>query len=263
MISSLLNEIVNLPNGIQKYYSQTFIIPFNNIRNQQPTQSPSSSPTQAPTESPSSSPTQAPTPQVLLACGASVGACSGQTQVANINESHEVRCCKDSSTNPGDPWRRFRPVSNGGTCPNNIWGESEDANGVCQDASNYEDAELMCAELGGRLCTAAELLDDCVRGTGCDFDDEMIWSSSPVGGLGSRTLAFVDRKLEDDDDVRVVYQCKGWPLSVSFFIGWWKSQSQRTYDILFFTYHTTHLPKTLFFLRDIVPSLVQLNTVVL
>ena len=29
------------------------------------------------------------------------------------------------------------------------------------------------------------------------------------------TPAFVDRKLEDDDDVRVVYQCKGWPLSVS------------------------------------------------
>jgi len=26
---------------------------------------------------------------------------------------------------------------------------------------------------------------------------------------------FVDRKLQDDDDVRVVYQCKGWPLSVS------------------------------------------------
>ena len=37
------------------------------------------------------------------------------------------------------------------------------------------------------------------------------------------TPAFVDRKLEDDDDVRVVYQCKGWPLSVSILR--WKSQT--------------------------------------
>jgi len=166
------------------------------------------------------SPTQAPTPQVLLACGASVGVCSGQTQVANINELHGVRCCRDSSTDPGDAWDRFRPQ----TCPENVWGASNDANGVCQVASNYEDADGMCTGLGGRLCTAAELLADCTRGTGCSLDLEMVWSSSPVGGSGSRTLAAVDRKLEDDDDVRVVYQCKGWPLSVSFFIGWWKSQ---------------------------------------
>ena len=199
-----------------------------------------------------------------MACGASLGVCSGQTQVANINESHEVRCCKDSSTDPGDPWRKYRPVSNGGTCPNNIWGESEDANGVCQDASDYEDAELMCAELGGRLCTAAELLDDCTRGTGCSMDDEMIWSSSPVGGSGSRTLAFVDRKLEDDDDVRVVYQCKGWPLSVSVsLVG-----GNLRHMIHFYTYHILislipFLFSSFFLIRDIAPSLVLLNTVVL
>ena len=53
------------------------------------------------------------------------------------------------------------------------------------------------------------------------------------------TPAFVDRKLEDDDDVRVVYQCKGWPLSVSLLC--WLSMENR----MLFSY-ITHLNKYLF-----------------
>ena len=130
-------------------------------------------------ESGTASPTPAPTPYTgpsskLLACGSSAGGCSGQTLAADISELHEVRCCKDSTTDPGNPWKQLFT----GSCPNDIWGESEDANNVCQNAYNYVDALGMCAELGGRLCTAAELLADCTRGTGCSHDQDMIWSST-------------------------------------------------------------------------------------
>ena len=44
--------------------------------------------------------------------------------------------------------------------------------------SNHEEASAMCAEMGGRLCTAEELLGDCTRDTGCGHNHDLIWSST-------------------------------------------------------------------------------------
>ena len=132
-------------------------------------------------------PTLPPGSTVLLACGSSGGGCSGQTQtVANLNESHEVRCCSQSSTNPGG-WNQYTS----GNCPSNIWGESDFSNGVgCVDSATYNEAQQICSNAGGRLCTAAELLADCTRGSGCSHDQDMIWSSTP-GTTPSPTTANV------------------------------------------------------------------------
>jgi hypothetical protein len=133
-------------------------------------------------------PTQKPTPALgpdastsyLLACGSSSSrSCKGQTAAANEAADHEVRCCRDS---PASGWAQ--PSSRDDIC-SDVWGRSTDANGVCQDALNHEEASAMCAEMGGRLCTAEELLGDCTRDTGCGHNNDMIWSSTEAPDAGN------------------------------------------------------------------------------
>ena len=131
-----------------------------------------------PTPAPTPAPTAGPPPPgtYMLACGSSAhwnGDCGGQTLAADTAERHEVRCCSD--TNLGGGWYQY---SGRGAICQNVWGESEDINGVCQHALHYGEALAMCAELGGRLCTAEELLAECTRGSGCSHDRDMIWSST-------------------------------------------------------------------------------------
>eukprot|EP01083_Nonionella_stella_P046754 125246_1 len=35
-----------------------------------------------------------------------------------------------------------------------------------------------CDDAGGRLCTSDELANDCTHATGCNYSEEMIWSST-------------------------------------------------------------------------------------
>ena len=114
----------------------------------------------------------------LLACGATTGTCSGQTVAADSSETHEVRCCSD--TDLGSGWTQM--TTRGAACLN-VWGRSEDINGICQNALNYGEALTMCANLGGRLCTTEELLADCADGSGCMFNHELIWSSPDVSNM--------------------------------------------------------------------------------
>ena len=127
------------------------------------------------------SPCPPPPGTYLLACGSSDhwnGDCGGQTAAADTAERHEVRCCKDSVTKPeGGTWNQY--AGRGAICAN-VWGESEDSSGTCQHALHYGEALAMCADLGGRLCTAEELLAECTRGSGCQHDQDMIWSSTEV-----------------------------------------------------------------------------------
>ena len=88
-----------------------------------------------------------------------------------MSELHEVRCCADS--NLGSGWTKHE------NCNVDVWGESE-INGNCEDSVDHGQAMSMCASMGGRLCTAAELLSDCTRGSGCMHDQDMIWSSTEV-----------------------------------------------------------------------------------
>jgi hypothetical protein len=145
----------------------------------------------SPTPNPTPNPTAGPPPPgtFMLACGSSAhwnGDCGGQTLAADTAERHEVRCCKDSVTNPGGGWYQY---AGRGTICENVWGESEDSNGVCQHALHYGEALAMCADLGGRLCTSEELLAECTRGSGCSHDRDMIWSSTEVVPTPAPTTA--------------------------------------------------------------------------
>jgi hypothetical protein len=53
--------------------------------------------------------------------------------------------------------------------------------GRCSGLVNYTVAYERCNRVGSRLCTASELLNDEARGTGCNYDYELVWSSSTDG----------------------------------------------------------------------------------
>lgn len=42
---------------------------------------------------------------------------------------------------------------------------------------------MFCAEMGASLCSVEEVIDGCVAGDGCSFDDNFVWTAS-VGGEG-------------------------------------------------------------------------------
>ena len=149
-----------------------------------------SKPTALPSRSPSKSPVT-PGSTVFLACGSSVQACSGQTQTVDIspNETHEVRCCVESSTNPGG-WSKHSSGKCAADGFTSTWGESDFSGVGCVHSATYDQAQQICSNAGGRLCTKDELLADCTRGSGCSHDRDMIWSSTP-GTTPSPTTANV------------------------------------------------------------------------
>ena len=44
-------------------------------------------------------------------------------------------------------------------------------------ASTFDEADDFCTGVGARLCTSAEAESDCLRGTGCGHDSDLIWTS--------------------------------------------------------------------------------------
>ena len=115
-----------------------------------------------------------------LRCAAA-GNCPGEAQYcASHHEAHEVGCCADS---PVDGFQQLNPD----TC-SDVWGERDAADLSCQDALNYPDAVAFCVSMGGRLCTADELERNCNAGTGCDFNNNLIWSSTAGDSPADSTL---------------------------------------------------------------------------
>lgn len=78
-----------------------------------------------------------------------------------------VRCCSDVVL-PGF-------LQRDASCP---FADSEVA-GVCYNNASYDEAFNLCAGVGARLCTKAELENVCLGGTGCLHDNRMVWSSDP------------------------------------------------------------------------------------
>lgn len=121
-------------------------------------------------------PPPAPSPSVrYLECGKWQG-CSEESKFANPLEIHDVRCCSDVEI---AGWTKRENFG----C--DIWSESDGPaftpdrlrDSTCQRAKTFFEAEVICADAGGRLCTAAELQSDCAFGTGCALDDKLIWTS--------------------------------------------------------------------------------------
>jgi len=109
------------------------------------------------------SPPQSPPPR-KVECGRA-GNCPEPTRWAEPFERHEVRCCSDTAL------EKFRRVRECG-----LWVSSKNGMGGCQGEKTFAEAEAICASANARLCTAGELRAGCTRGTGCGFDDELIWS---------------------------------------------------------------------------------------
>jgi hypothetical protein len=75
----------------------------------------------------------------------------------------------------------------------NTCGESDFGLGGCSGLVPWANAEKFCAAAGARLCTVTELQADEARGTGCNLDAQMVWSSTAcasTGSSGSYTLAY-------------------------------------------------------------------------
>merc|ERR1712007_152699 len=132
-----------------------------------------------------------------IVCGSTAGNCrqsatNDPVQEASPNESHEVRCCREG---PSGNWNRKY-----GSCASNIYGESSFSGGVgCVHSATYDEAQQICSNAGGRLCTAAELLADCTRGSGCSHDHDYIWSSSPYGSSSASTQQSTGKKKKNKD----------------------------------------------------------------
>jgi len=127
----------------------------------------------------SSPPTPTPGPQDLsskaIVCGSGNGGCvEGDQKVALIDEIHEVRCCRDC-TQCSSPWKR--------NCPNynpDIFARSK-IGGVCKQGTFLEALDFCSRVTNGRLCTPLEVQNGCAKGTGCQFDREMIWTCAYDG----------------------------------------------------------------------------------
>jgi len=137
------------------------------------------------TTQPPPSTTTLPPESMVLVCGSSSG-CSEPTQEAALYETHELRCCSDE-VGPVEGWKQRS------NCPLAI----SKIDGVCKHNVNFEEAIGLCDGIGGRLCTAAELLADCTKRTGCNHDKDMIWSSTEATTITSSTTPI---SCEDRDD---------------------------------------------------------------
>jgi len=102
---------------------------------------------------------------------------SGSSVLTDKNEARAVRCCADEDNGNGK-WDGGSPFF--GSC--NVFGTSlqdePDANYTDQCRTlNWEGARDACAEIGGRLCTVAEIVADCVTNTGCGANAHQVWTS--------------------------------------------------------------------------------------
>merc|ERR1712176_1078704 len=98
-------------------------------------------------------------------CGGGRNRCTeGDGFLAPDGALHEVRCCSDVNL-PG--WTKSTKCD--------IWTESQ-FDGTCQENKSYCEAHNICSDAGGRLCTKIELEAKCTKGTGCGFDNDLIWS---------------------------------------------------------------------------------------
>lgn len=132
---------------------------------------------------PTSPPTDPPTsPQCHIAECGKVGGCGSSFEATcDIHSAqHEVRCCSSIAKSGWRTWA-FNRVE---ACTN-VWGASFDQQlqFECSEDKTFHEAEAICAGVGARLCTVAELINDCTRGTGCGYDRTVVWSSDTSPGV--------------------------------------------------------------------------------
>lgn len=109
----------------------------------------------------------------VAACGLSSATgrddsdCKTQEVIIGTTTTNAVRCCSDSPKFHW-PWRKNENCD--------VWAASRI--GGCYRDKTWTEARDMCAGVGGRLCTTAEVVADCTANTGCGLNGSMIWTSS-------------------------------------------------------------------------------------
>ena len=60
----------------------------------------------------------------------------------------------------------------------------------CSTDSSFGGAQAECAAIGARLCTVYELASDVTRGTGCELDRALVWTSDTTTACGAGGTAY-------------------------------------------------------------------------
>lgn len=90
--------------------------------------------------------------------------------MVNMNDAHEVRCCRDC-VNDGPCSKQWKQKC---SYDPEVYARSR-FGGTCYEV-DFCSAMDVCAQRGARLCTPEEVLESCAEGTGCSYDKEMVWA---------------------------------------------------------------------------------------
>ena len=97
---------------------------------------------------------------------------------------HAVRCCSDEAISGWDKVSTCQGIAI--SC--NVWAESLFGS-TSYAEMNFEKANQICSENGGRLCTQAELVSGCSCDTGGGHNHRMVWSSTSSHDQGKLCLS--------------------------------------------------------------------------
>lgn len=119
----------------------------------------------------------------VIACGSGERRlrCPEDVDVADANDLHGVRCCRDCANDGpcSDIWRRKCGKFDDEVFGTSYVGTSEEC---AHEATFYKALELCEETEGGRLCTAEEVAEGCTKGTGCGLNKEMVWTCMYLDG---------------------------------------------------------------------------------
>ena len=71
-----------------------------------------------------------------------------------------------------------------------VCGETKAMSGTCPRQQSWDAAKALCQAAGARLCSASELEANEARGTGCDYDNELVWSATSCADSNSFEVAY-------------------------------------------------------------------------
>lgn len=101
------------------------------------------------------------------------------TRRSNVMNNHAITCCSDEQHN--DEWHQRNwnnPTCQGVFTESDIWHmHHEITAGERCIIGTWFDAQRICTEAGGRLCTKMEMEQGCAKSTGCEFDGLLNWTS--------------------------------------------------------------------------------------
>jgi len=140
---------------------------------------------------------------VLVACGATTGTCSGQSSIVPKASEYAVRCCIDGV----QPWSAKEWKSAGGACGKTHGGSF--ISNVCYQRKTFESAAEICRSVWGprqsqaRMCTRAEIENNCAQSSGCGMDNGMVWVSDVVT-VGTTEAPVIDQTAVTDEEMTLV-----------------------------------------------------------